>query len=80
MENLPNDLIIYIFKDLSVAEIIFCLNTCKALKQQNYEQLWKNKCVEFDLEVGSNLNYEDTIKLRWISNLFLIYFLSHSNY
>lgn len=76
MENLPNDALIHICKELAVSEIVLFLSSCKSLKYQDYERLWKDKCVEFGLQLDSTCNYEDSIKLRYKS--FFFFFLSHS--
>jgi hypothetical protein len=64
MELLPNDILVKILNELSIAGIVTCLASCKKLNEQNYENLWKSKCLEFGIPFDTPSACESNIRIR----------------
>jgi hypothetical protein len=64
METLPHDLLVKIFSQLSVNEIVLCSCASKAFYSQNYEDIWMTKCAEFGIKFEVSGSCGDLIKSR----------------
>lgn len=66
METLPHDLVVKVFAQLSVNEIILCSSASKTLSARNYEDIWMAKCLEFGIKLNPAATCGELIRTRFV--------------